>query len=438
TPGEPYVTLREPGVYELSLTVINNAGGTVTSSVNCVVTLEAPPPSPAGTRHVAVHNMNPTSPYTTWETAATNIQDAVAVAADNDMIWVAPGVYRASPTSTDFETVTNVVHINKPLVMRALSGRDVTIIDGQGLHRGVLIQYFGSTEDMFVVDGFTVTNAVAEGVRLDSTGNNSWTGAVHNCLITDGASGYGIQNSRPGVSSYSVSMIVSNTIVRHNPDRGIYVNPTTGSGSAPRSWITDTVIENNLGGGFSTRRGVHIFDRCIVRGNTSPDNGGGLNNQLATIIMYNSLVYGNDAANRGGGFYPNHNSGPLSIYNSTIVSNTSSTTGAGIYQYNNPVINVVNSIVYDNRRHNGDLANLYGTVNLTNSIVGGDGVNDPSFVDAEAVNYKLGAGSIALDAGLYETWMDTSFDLDGNPRIMQGIVDIGCYERPDFSMAVDH
>ncbi|MFN2352886.1 MAG: choice-of-anchor Q domain-containing protein, partial [Kiritimatiellia bacterium] len=54
----------------------------------------------------------------------------------------------------------------------------------------------------------------------------------------------------------------------------------------------------------------------------------------------------------------------------------------------------------------------------------------PLFVGFDAQNYHLATNSPCRDAGLYQAWMDTGTDLDGNPRIMQGIVDIGCYERP--------
>ena len=69
-------------------------------------------------RYVNVNSTNPTRPYTNWVTAATNIQDAVAVAAAGDTVLVADGVYPGSVTVT------------KPLALASVNGPQFTVIDG--------------------------------------------------------------------------------------------------------------------------------------------------------------------------------------------------------------------------------------------------------------------------------------------------------------------
>src|SRR5947207_2278780 len=74
----------------------------------------------AATRYVDQNNTNARLPYTTWSTAATNIQDAVAVAVAGDDVVATNGTYAGG------------VSINKPLTVRSVSGPQFTTISGGG------------------------------------------------------------------------------------------------------------------------------------------------------------------------------------------------------------------------------------------------------------------------------------------------------------------
>jgi hypothetical protein len=78
----------------------------------------------AATHYVSLTSTNPIPPYTNWVTAATNIQDAVNVAATNDVVLVTNGVY----------TATNwvVVDVETPLKLLSVNGPQVTVISGGG------------------------------------------------------------------------------------------------------------------------------------------------------------------------------------------------------------------------------------------------------------------------------------------------------------------
>jgi hypothetical protein len=96
-----------------------------------------------------------------------------------------------------------------------------------------------------------------------------------------------------------------------------------------------------------------------------------------------------------------------------------------------------NCIIYNNSEspsYNGDnYFNYYpGTLNNCCTVPlpgGGSGnfVNNPLLINQAAGNFHLQSNSPCINAG-NNTYVTSSTDLDGNPRIKGGTVDIGAYE----------
>jgi hypothetical protein len=156
--------------------------------------------------------------------------------------------------------------------------------------------------------------------------------------------------------------------------------------------------------------------------------------------LTNVTFYGNSARLYGGGFLCNFglSGGSLVLTNSTLWGNTAPSGGAQISGCN-PIITY---------------SDIQGGRNGTGNIDA-----DPLFVDPEGADsipgtaddsLRLQPGSPAIDAGSNaalpsdasdldgdgDTTEPIPFDIDGNPRVANGRVDMGAYEVPIFTASL--
>jgi hypothetical protein len=92
----------------------------------------------AAVHYVNVKNTSPASPYTSWATAATNIQNAVDASMDGDLILVTNGVYQSAGRVAPDGSPTDVV-VTHAVAMHSVNGATVTLIDGGGTNRCVYL-----------------------------------------------------------------------------------------------------------------------------------------------------------------------------------------------------------------------------------------------------------------------------------------------------------
>ncbi len=397
-------------------------------------------PSQAVDRYVAQAGQtpDPVGGYTSWSGAASNIQYAVNAAAANETVWVEPGIYTCPTNGVVYNGITNVVYINKPLTLSSSNGMPGSvIIDGLGTNRGINVYYDKNTPDRFRLIGLIISNSYDHGILCNSALSRSWTNYVENCVITHGASGGGFYSD--GGFGYRVGVVMSNTIIRNNPKRGVTVTSSgvTVGTPPPASELTDCIIENNADGGLSLHTGNHTLQRCIIRNNDSgASSGGGLSIGAGDISLYNCLIYGNSVNAVGGALYKWSAIGSLAIHNCTIVSNLSTSGGPGGIR-STSVATINNSILRFNY-FNAGISDYYAltTTTFTNSCstgtMGGTGniSTDPKFVDFTGHDFHLMKDSPCLNTGTNQPWMASAKDKDGNRRLdkLYEIVDMGCYE----------
>jgi parallel beta-helix repeat protein len=394
----------------------------------------------AATLHyVDINNPNPVSPYTTWATAATNIQDAVDAAHTfGDPVLVTNGVYQTGSRGGYYGGLYRVVILNG--LVQSVNGPGVTVIQGQldptstnGPQAvGCVSLALGAS-----LSGFTLTNgatsASGSGGGVVLGGSSS---VISNCIVTGnyasehGGGVYGggvvrdttISNNvaRSGGGGAAYFYMMSNCVIANNRAQngggthGDFVSPAV---------VTRCLIQSNVasiqGGGVDNGS----FTGCTIIGNTASVQGGGANS--ATLV--NCLVLSNSAP-KGGGSYAGN------ATNCTIVGNTAGT-GGGVYPlptFATPnFAEIANCIVYYNSATNGanwfDTAPLVGFCCTTPQSFAEDVTNAPTFVDLAAGDFRLRPDSPCINAGR-NIYITNVTDFAGNARIVGGTVDMGAYE----------
>ena len=171
---------------------------------------------------------------------------------------------------------------------------------------------------------------------------------------------------------------------------------------------------------------------CTLIGNEATYGGG-----AAGGTLYNCTLTRNVVSDGGGGVAGG------TLYNCTIIGNSAYYNRAGEYRgrgggaYGGTLYNCI--VYYNTAWFAG--SNYYGSdlnYSCTTPAPGGIGniTQDPRFVNAAAGDYHLWPNSPCINGGTNQDWMIGAKDLDGNPRIRGGQVDMGAYERM-FSLMPD-
>ena len=123
--NRPYAThaWTAPGDYAVTLWAFNESHPEGVSASVTILVVAQP------VQYVDVRSANPLPPYTSWATAATNIQDAVDAAPVGGTVLVTNGMYAAGGRAV-VGTMTNRVAVDKPLTLRSVNGPQFTVIQG--------------------------------------------------------------------------------------------------------------------------------------------------------------------------------------------------------------------------------------------------------------------------------------------------------------------
>jgi hypothetical protein len=344
--------------------------------------------------YVDLNSTNATPPYSDWATAATSIQDAVDAAVAGDEIVVTNGTYASGggpPGPVGFGY--NRVWVSKPLTVRSMSGPAfTTIYGGVGLRCVCLSD--GASLSGFTLARATVVNGSGAGVACASgdavvsncviAWNQAWSASIGPTVFPFGGGAYGVTLLNCTLAHNTASFRTNYTYVS-------YYGEAYGGGAYACTLNNCTLTDNSVTASAS-RDSEHLLER-----------GGG----AAQCTLNNCALTWNSAAG-------------YSNYRYT----TSEADGGGAYE------STLNNCILFNNSHQG----ICEDCNSPGSLNGGNWIGDPLFVDTNGwADLRLQSNSPCINAG------DNAFapagpDLDGNPRIVGGTVDIGAYEYQSLSL----
>ena len=140
------------------------------SLVAVVVVLAVNRSSAATTRYVNAGNMSPVLPYTSWATAATNIEDAASIASFGDMVLVTNGVYQYGGYNL---SGSNRVYVANNVTVQSVNGPAGTSIMGYqvpGTTNGANAVRCAYVNVGGTLSGFTLTNGATQSGRATGGG----------------------------------------------------------------------------------------------------------------------------------------------------------------------------------------------------------------------------------------------------------------------------
>lgn len=226
--------------------------------------------------------VTPTAPYTSWDTAGTDIATVVAACAEGDKVVVRIGTYKIGTTITFGNSSNRKLDIVSYDPETGFPNAEKTILDGQGERQIMSLNAAVNQRNSFVVDGFTFKNGKAaqagalyfNGGRLRDDGplpSRGSEGGVYNCRFigNEATTGSG------GAMVVAYGAIVSNCYYEANTSylRGGGVDVLYANNVDSIDLNDDAVLSARLNPTASQTGTLAVFYDCVFTNNTAGASG---------------------------------------------------------------------------------------------------------------------------------------------------------------------
>lgn len=421
-----------------------------------------------------------------WALAKKTVQAAVTAAstAGGGEVWVAAGTYSEVVTLKSSVAVYGGFSGSEIWRSERDWRRNVSVLDAKSKSNAVIVAIQVSDA---AVDGFTIRNGNGHMVSLASydyhgggifldrssiiVSNNSISG---NAAINGGA--IYVKAASPTITDNLISgnkaqagggiccvggsaPLIARNVITYNQVIGISMSGSSSGGgiscSASPAVITGNVVAHNMGSAsFSYPTGTALgggiavsgaslvtITNNLVTGNSST-YGGGISSYSGLARVANNEVTGNTAY-AGGGVYV-YGVGPTFV-NNTIVNNSGSADGGGLAMVNGGPSLVNNVIAYNSTGVYASGTMPTPAPAITNNDVyqngryaysgipdptwqSGNVALDPQFAGLTYGDLHIQPTSPLVSAGDPRSVSQDDKDMDGLPRVTNGLVDIGAYQ----------
>ena len=414
-----------------------------------------------------------------WDTAFQTLQAALKAAdKSGDTIFIAKGTYYGlnyMTTKGIFEIMFNDLKIYGSFIGNESSlddrvigtnAGDTTILDGKNRRR---VLYTSALSNATIIDGVKIINgrdAFGSGMlnfvsssptlkNVTISGNTSERG---------GGGMFNFHNSSPILMNVTICGNTAGSgggIINSENCSPVMMNVTISGNTA--------TVE---GGGIYNSISSPIMTNVIICGNTASDKGGGMyNSGTSSPVLMNVTISGNTASGGGGGMYNNTSSSPIfgsvvlgtpTLYNCIVLGNNANKAGTEGFGGNAPTYTdcLVQEEGYGS---SGNMSDTYDAADIFVDFVQAEtGSPDSAGAPTTSGNFRLKAGSFAINMGKNAHWTTTNIfsestqtlldslisinvlpsgttladmtDLDGMARVDDingiGVIDLGAYEYP--------
>ncbi len=275
---------------------------------------------------------------------------------------------------------------------------------------------------------------------------------IDNCIFSENTTGTSSYGGGVYCSDGSEPNLTFCTIADNTAGLGGGIGFNNADGSIICSTISGNLANNTFfpfAGGIGCFESSPWIELCTITDNTAYLRGGGVCVHMNSDPMIRSCIIAGNSSARGAGLSASSSSSPT-VINCTIADNTAGSYGGGLYGDEADPEQIVNCIFWGNTATNGPEIALMGAAPLEllycdlqdgpNSVYVEDPnygltwdpnyniTDDPCFVDAGAGDYHLTEDSNCVNAGDPNGTYAGQYDIDIDPRVGDGTVDVGADE----------